>query len=303
MNTLVIILGPTASGKTALAVRLATYFNTDIINADARQFYKGLDIGTAKPTPEEQAGIKHHLLDFLNPSDHYNISCFEKDVLSLLERLFQSNTIVLMTGGSGLYIDTICHGIDPMPGVNPILRSELENEFKTNGIEPLRQKLLSLDPEYFASMDTMNPHRLIRAIEVCVTTGIKYSQLRRKNSANRFFRIVKIGLDLPRQDLYEKINHRTEEMVRSGLEDEARKFFHLKNFNALNTVGYKEFFEYFAGDLTLSQAIEKIRTNTRRYAKRQMTWFRKDKDIQWFSPEAFGDILTYIESETGKSIK
>ena len=298
-KTLIILLGPTASGKTDLAIDLANHFKTEIISADSRQFYKEIPIGTAAPDSIQLAKVKHHFVGHLSVRDNYNVFRFEQDVLKLLEKGFQTREVFIMTGGSGLYIDAVCHGIDDLPDPDPMLRNSLDKLFKAQGIEALQQKLKELDPDYFRTVDLKNSKRLMRAIEVCLQTGKPYSQQRLKKGKERSFNIIKIGLDAPRETLNQRINLRTDEMINAGWLDEAEAVFPLRNLNALNTVGYKELFSYFDGERTLEEALVKIKTNTRRYAKRQMTWFRKDKSIHWFEPGKVEEIIGFIEKEIG----
>ncbi|MBN2638246.1 MAG: tRNA (adenosine(37)-N6)-dimethylallyltransferase MiaA [Bacteroidales bacterium] len=294
-KTLVVIAGPTASGKTTLTIRLAQAFDTEIISADSRQFYREIPIGTAAPTIEEQALIPHHFVGHLSVFDEYNISMYEKDVLQLLSEKFKEKDILFMTGGSGLYINAVCNGIDPLPDPTPELREELNQLLKKEGISALQNILKELDPEYYAEVDTNNPVRLQRAIEICRGTGRKYSELRSNQPVERNFNIIKIALNVNRDELARRIHMRTHAMLEAGWTEEARIMFPHKHLNALNTVGYKELFSYFEGKLTLEEAVEKIETNTRRYAKRQRTWFRKDKDIHWFAPEDIQGISNLIK--------
>lgn len=295
-KSLIVILGPTAIGKTKLSIELAKKFNTEIISADSRQFYKEMNIGTAKPSKEELESAKHHFIGNLSVSDNYNVSMFEQQALLCLNKIFYKNKYAIMVGGSGLYINALCHGIDELPDPDESLREQLKNLYKTKGIEALKTKLQKLDPEYYAIVDKANPKRLMRGIEVCITSGKKYSSLRSQGYKNRYFNIIKIGLTIKREELFEKINKRVDIMIDSGLLDEAKNLYHYKNLNALNTVGYKELFEYFDKKTSLERAIENIKTNTRRYAKRQMTWFKKDKDIKWFNPENIQEIIEYIKN-------
>ena len=290
-KTLLIILGPTASGKTDLAVKAAKWLGTEIISADSRQFYKELTIGTAKPSPEQLAEVKHHFIGHIPVTERYNISRFENDVIRLLEDLFQSYHTVVMTGGSGLYIDAVCRGVDEQPEHDPAIRHILQVEYKNRGIEYLRNELLRLDPDYYQEVDLSNPNRLMRALEVCLMTGKTYSSYRKGRQKTRDFRIMKIGLDIPRDELVMRINQRVDEMMDRGLVEEARANLADRHLNALNTVGYKEIFEYLDGNCTLEEAVEKIRVNTRRYAKRQMTWFRKDKEIKWMAPASITKVV------------
>ncbi len=282
---LLILLGPTASGKTDLAISLAQRLGTEIISADSRQFYMELSIGTAKPSPEQLSAVKHHLIGHISVTEKYNISRFEQDVMKLLEKLFKKHDVVVLCGGSGLYIDAVCHGIDEQPEHDPAIRKVLQDHYKSKGISYLQDELLRLDPEYHRQVDLANPQRLIRALEVCLMTGKPYSSYRKGMKKQRPFRIVKIGLDIPRERLIEKINLRAEKMIAGGLVEEARQNIGFRHLNALNTVGYKEIFEFLDGKCSLEEAVEKIKINTRQYAKRQMTWFRKDPGILWVKAE------------------
>ncbi|UBM61063.1 tRNA (adenosine(37)-N6)-dimethylallyltransferase MiaA [Candidatus Sulfidibacterium hydrothermale] len=293
-KTLLVILGPTASGKTGVAIRLAKYLKTEIISADSRQFYREIPIGTAAPTEEQLREVPHHFVGNLSLQDDYNVSRFERDVLKLLEQKFRQHEVIIMAGGSGLYIDAVCKGIDALPDPDPQLRQTLEKQWKQQGIAMLQQQLEELDPDYYAVVDRQNPKRLMRAIEVCLQTGKKYSELRLNRPAERDFRILKIGLNLPRQELFERIHQRTDQMLENGWLEEARRVLPFREKNALNTVGYKELFAFFDGKMTLEEAVEKIKTNTRRYAKRQLTWFKRDTDIHWFSPEETDSILAFV---------
>jgi tRNA dimethylallyltransferase len=296
-NTLIVLAGPTASGKSAIAVHIAKHFHTEIISADSRQFYKELPIGTAAPTAEMLNEVKHYFVGNLSLTDVYNASKFEKDVLQLLETSFLKRPVIVLTGGSGLYIDVVCNGIDEIPDTEIHIRKKVQHIFETSGIEGLQNKLHEIDPEYFEFVDSKNPVRLMRAIEVFLQTGEKYSALRQNEKKQRNFRIIKIALELPRGILYERINKRTDEMIALGWIDEAKAVFPLRHLNALNTVGYKELFKFIGGEWPLEFAVEKIKTNTRRYAKRQMTWFKKNDDYFWFSPENKEAIIMYIQNE------
>jgi len=296
---LVIILGPTASGKTDVAIHLAKYFNTEIISADSRQFYREIPIGTAAPTVRQLTMLPHHFVGNLSLKDDYNVSQFEQDVLALLKEKFRKQNLMVMTGGSGLYIDAVCKGIDYLPDPDPALRKTLQEIWQQQGIGVLQQQLQQLDPVYYEQVDRQNHKRLMRAIEVCLQTGQKYSELRLNKPQKRDFRILKIGLNLPRDQLFARINRRTEIMLSNGWLEEARNVLPFRDMNALNTVGYKELFTYLDGKLTLEEAIEKIKTSTRRYAKRQLTWFRKDKEIHWFSPEEVEVILQFVKETPG----
>ncbi len=290
---LVVIQGPTASGKTSVAIKLAKYFNTEIISADSRQFYREIPIGTAAPTQLELDEVSHHFIGNLSIADDYNVYKFEHDVIDLLNTKFANSPIVILTGGSGLYIDAVCNGIDLLPDIDKEIRKSVTSIFENDGIEALLEKLLELDPIYYHQVDKNNPKRLMRAIEVCLQTNSTYSELRKNKPQQRCFDIIKIGLKIPREIIVERINNRVDEMIANGWVDEAKLVFPYRKFNSLNTVGYKELFTFFDGEFTLNQAIEKIKTNTRRYAKRQMTWLRRDKNINWFD---YDDVSGIIES-------
>ncbi|MEI6823393.1 MAG: tRNA (adenosine(37)-N6)-dimethylallyltransferase MiaA [Bacteroidota bacterium] len=280
-NTLIVIAGPTGIGKTALAIDVAMHFNTEIVSADSRQFYKELKIGAAFPNRKELSAVKHHFIGNLSITDEYNVSKYEQDALQTLETIFTTQTTAVLVGGSGLYLDAVCKGIDELPDPDPELRESIKTLFYENGITALQSKLKLLDPEYYNQVDRDNPKRLMRAIEVCITTGKTYTSLRLSNPKPRDFNIIKIGLFTDREVMYWRINQRTDKMIKDGLIDEAFSLLSFRNYNALNTVGYKELFNYFDKTLTLEEAIDKIKINTRRYAKRQLTWFNKDKNIIW----------------------
>jgi len=293
---LIVVTGPTAVGKTSVSIEIAKHFSTEIISADSRQFFKEISIGTARPSVEELRTVHHHFIGHLSIADRYNVSGFEMDALKLLELLFQHHRVIVMTGGSGLYINAVCHGIDELPDPDPALRELLRELLKTQGIIPLQEKLCELDPVYYKQVDQDNPIRLIRAIEVSVMTGLPYSSFRKNKPKPRSFKTVKIGLTRDRPELFERINSRVDQMMMNGLLEEARNVYPFRHVNALNTVGYKELFAFFDGLMTLEEAIEKIRTNTRRFARRQLTWFDKDKDIRWFHPDEYQKIINYINS-------
>ena len=295
MSSLIVVAGPTASGKSVLAIQLAKHFSTEIIIADSRQFYKGLDIGTAKPDEAELASVKHHFIDSHDLSNLYNISEYEKDTISILNKLFQKNDVALLTGGSGLYIKAVCEGIDVIPGRDETIRKEIQILLETHGIQALREKLKQLDPEYYSRVDNSNPHRLIRALEVCMLTGEKFSGLRKSTALVRPFNIIKIGLLLEREDLYRRIDERVDHMMACGLLEEARSLLPFRHLNALNTVGYKELFSHFDQEISLEHAVDLIKRNTRNYAKRQMTWFRREEGIKWFDPKDILEIIEYLE--------
>ena len=293
--TLLVIAGPTASGKTDIAIKLAKHFNTEIISADSRQFYKEIPLGTAAPTQSQLDEVKHHFVGNLSIFDDYNVSQYEKDVLKLLDDLFKKHNIVIMAGGSGLYIDAVCKGIDELPDPDPLLRKELNERFENEGIISLQKELETLDPEYFEVVDKKNPKRLMRAIEVCRQTGKKYSELRKNKPAPRNFDIIKTAIDIDRKTLFERIENRTDIMLENGWLEEAEAVYPFRHLNSLNTVGFKELFKYISGEWTLELATEKIKTNTRRYAKRQITWFKKDRDIIWVENGNINNIIKLTE--------
>lgn len=295
-KTLIVVIGPTAVGKTAMAIEIAKHFKTEIISADSRQFYKELKIGVASPSEEELKSAKHHFIGNLSINDSYNVSKFETEALICIENIFVNNNHAVLVGGSGLYIDAVCKGIDDLPDPEENLREEIKENFKNQGIEYLRNQLKILDYEYYNQVDLANPKRLMRAIEVCLTTGKTFTSLRINQQKPRDFNIIKIGLELPRDVLYERINKRVDLMIEEGLEKEVKSLISQKNLNALNTVGYKEIFDYLEGKTSFEFAIEKIKINSRRYAKRQLTWFKRDKEIKWFNPIETDKIINFIKS-------
>ena len=283
-KTLIVIAGPTAVGKTAVAIELAKKLNTEIISADSRQFYREMTIGTAKPTTDELKQAKHHFIDSHSIKDSFSVGDFEEQGLALLDDIFKKQDTAILVGGSGLYIKAICEGFDKLPSASPEVRDNLNLEFKTNGIVPLQEKLKVADPVYYSQVDLNNPQRLIRALEVFESTGVPFSSYRKSTVNIRPFRCIKIGLNLPREELYQRINQRVDVMVKDGLVEEVKSLSPYRHFNALNTVGYSELFDYFDGKTDLPSAIELIKQNTRRFAKRQLTWFKKDKEIGWYNP-------------------
>ena len=293
-KTLIAIVGPTAVGKTAVAIKLAQKLHTEIISADSRQFYREMAIGTAKPTAEELAQAKHHFVDSHSITESFSVGDFEKQGLQLLETLFKKHDTVILVGGSGLYIKAICEGFDELPSASIETREKLNLEFAEKGIIYLQEKLKVADPVYYEQVDLNNPQRLIRALEVIETTGKPFSSYRKATVNSRPFNIIKIGLNLPREILYQRINQRVDEMLKQGLIEEVRSLLPYRELNALNTVGYSELFDYFDGKTDLNTAVELIKQNTRRFAKRQLTWFRKDADMQWFQPEAFTPTIYYL---------
>jgi tRNA dimethylallyltransferase len=296
-NILLVLLGPTGIGKTEVSIDIAGRFGCEIISCDSRQFYKEMAIGTSPPTADQLKKIKHHFIKFLSVKSYYSASIFERDVLNLLPELFRRNRIVLMTGGSGMYIDAVCNGIDDIPDVDPAIREKYTLKYKEEGLESLRASLKLLDPEHYKKVDLRNYKRIIRALEICETTGLPYSTYLKNIKRERDFRVIKIGLERTREELYERINVRVDMMISQGLEEEARTLHEFKNLNALNTVGYKELFDLLEGKISREKAVELIKRNSRRYAKRQMTWWAKDNEIKWFHPEKKREILEYIENE------
>jgi tRNA dimethylallyltransferase len=291
MKTLIVIAGPTASGKTAAAIKVAKALNTVIINADSRQFYKEMSIGTAVPSPKELQEVKHYFVQNISILNDYDVATYEQDVLLLLKKLFLEHDQVVLTGGSGLFIDAVCKGIDTMPDIDQAVRERVDNLFHEGGLAALQQEVQRLDPEYWAIVDQKNPRRLQRALEVCYQTGKTFTSFRTRSSAKRDFNIVKYALLREKQDLYNRINLRVEIMLSQGLVDEARKLYPYRRRNALNTVGYKELFDYFDGKISLNEAVEQIKLNTRHYAKRQMTWLRKDTEYQWIEPSSIETVI------------
>ena len=281
LKTLIVIAGPTASGKTAYSIDLAKELDTVIINADSRQIYKEMSIGTADPTPKELHEVKHYFIHNISIFDDYDVAVYEKQVMQLLPKLFTKHERVILTGGSGLFIDAVCKGIDAMPDIEEATREKVATLFQTQGLEGLQLEVQRLDPEYWAIVDQKNPRRLQRALEVCYQTGKTFTSFRTQTKVERDFKIEKYAIQRDKQDLHNRINHRVEMMLAQGLVDEARKLYPYRQLNALNTVGYKELFEYFDSKCTLNEAVEQIKLNTRHYAKRQMTWLRKDPEYQW----------------------
>jgi tRNA dimethylallyltransferase len=292
---LVILAGPTAVGKTNTAISLAQHFKSEIISADSRQFYKELKIGAAPPDKIQLESAKHHFVGFKNVTDYYNVSRFEQDVINLLPSLFDKNPIVIMTGGSGLYINAVCNGIDDMPDFDEELRQQLTERMANEGIESLRLELKKLDPDSYNNVDLKNTNRVFRALEMCLLTGKPYSQFLQKTKRKREFNIVRIALNIDRAHLHERINKRVDLMIEKGLENEARELSEFRTCNALKTVGYKELFEYFDGVHNLDVAIELIKRNTRRYARRQISWFNRNNDYKWFGPEHISEIIAFIQ--------
>lgn len=296
---LIVLTGPTGIGKTCVGIEVAKHFNTEIISADSRQLYKELSIGTAVPSPPELSDVKHHFVQSFSINENLNASKFESLALNTLETLFENHEIVLMVGGSMLYVDAVCKGIDLMPDVEPEVRESLKTKLDMEGLESLRFQLKRLDPEYYETVDLKNPNRIIHALEICLVTGKPYSSFRLSPNRKRPFEIIKIGLDCERETLHQHINRRVDKMVEAGLEDEARKLYPLKHLNALNTVGYREWFAHFDGEISREKAIELIKRNSRRYARKQLTWFRNDAEINWFQPSETSQIIKFIENKIG----
>jgi len=294
----VILAGPTAVGKTALSIQLAKQFQTEIISADSRQFYTEMEIGTAKPTLEEMEGVAHHFINSKSIHDDYNVGQFEKDALKKLEKLFLEHDVVLVVGGSGLYVKALCEGIDDMPSIPAEIRQKLNAEYVQNGLEFLQNEVKQCDPKYFEIVDQQNPQRLIRALELYRATGKNMSYYRaQKNEVERPFNIVKVGLERPREELYERINLRMDQMIAEGLFEEAQALYTYKHLNALQTVGYSEIFGYLDGICDRDEAVRLLKRNSRRYAKRQMTWFKRDSEFRWFSAEDKEEIIPYLDNE------
>lgn len=297
MKKLLVIGGATASGKTALAIRLAQYFGTEILSADSRQFYREMSIGTAKPNEQELAAAKHHFIDFLSVAENFSVGDFERDALARLDKIFQEKELAILVGGSGLYLRAVCEGLDKFPDISSDTKKKVEIGEQTGGLLWLQKELARLDPQHFARVDQQNPARLRRALEVCLETGQSYSSFLGQGSRqSRGFQPIYIYLDWPRPELYARIEARVDQMIQDGLEEEARGLLPFRDRAPLRTVGYEEFFDYFDGNLSLAETIDKIKQHSRNYAKRQVTWFSKHGDWKKFKPEAEAEILAYIQS-------
>ena len=296
-KTLIVITGPTAVGKTALCLDIAQHFGIPIINADSRQIYKELKIGTASPTSEQLQLVPHYFVGSLSLTDYYSASLFEQQVLEILSRQFRSHDFALMAGGSMMYIDAVCDGIDDIPTVDDQTRETLKQRLKEEGLEALVEQLKELDPEYYEIVDRQNPRRVVHGLEICLMTGKTYTSFRKREKKERPFRIVKIGLNRPREELYDRINQRVDQMMQQGLLEEAKALYPMRQMNALNTVGYKELFDYLDGRWPLEEAVERIKGNTRRYARKQLTWYKKDPQIRWFHPDDKEQIISYISQD------
>ncbi len=293
-KTLIVLIGPTGVGKTELSLSIAEHFHTPILSADSRQLYADLKIGTAAPTPEQLARVPHHFVGTLKLTDYYSAAQYEADVLARLDELFRTQDVALLTGGSMMYVDAICKGIDDIPTVDSETRTLMLKRYEEEGLETLCSELKLLDPEYYRIVDLKNPKRVIHALEICYMTGKTYTSFRTQSKKERPFRIIKIGLTREREELYDRINRRVDQMMADGLLEEARSVYPYRHLNSLNTVGYKEMFNYLDSEWTLDFAVEKIKQNSRIYSRKQMTWFRRDKDIAWFHPDQQTEILNYI---------
>ena len=296
-KTLIVLLGPTGVGKTNLSLKLAEHFHSPILSADSRQIYKGMIVGTAAPTMEQQENIEHYFVGMLDIDHYFNAWQFEELVMKTLDVLFQQKDTLLMCGGSMMYIDAVCNGIDYLPNVHNNVRLQLVKEYEEKGLEPMQMRLKELDPDYYQIVDLKNHKRVLHALEICLTSGKTYTSFRTNNKTERPFSIIKIGLTREREELYQRINQRVDEMMANGLLEEATKLYPFRHHNALNTVGYKEMFKYLDGEWTLDFAIEKIKQNSRIYSRKQMTWFKRDPEIVWFHPDNQQEILRYIGNQ------
>ena len=294
MNTLIVITGPTAVGKTQLTLELAKHYGIPVINADSRQIYKELKIGTASPTEEQLKQVRHYFVGSKSINEYYNASMYEQEVMQLLERLFTTSRVQMLSGGSMMYIDAVCNGIDDIPTIREDIRTEMKRRYQEEGLEALCEDLKKLDPEHYETVDRQNYRRVIHALEICYQTGKTYTSFRKQTKKERPFKIVKIGLNRNREELYKRINQRVDDMMAQGLLDEARAMTPYREVNALNTVGYKELFDYMDGRWPLEEAVERIKGNTRRYARKQLTWYKRDENIGWFHPDQQQEILNYI---------
>lgn len=297
MNTLVVLLGPTGVGKTEVALQIAEHLQSPIINADSRQLFAEIPIGTAAPTKEQQERVKHYFVGTLHLTDYYSAAKYEEDVLQLLNQLFNQQQMALLSGGSMMYIDAVCQGIDDIPTVDEATRRLMKRKLETEGLDALVAELKVLDPEHYKIVDLHNPRRVVHALEICYMTGNTYTSYRKNTKKIRPFNIIKIGLNRPREEMYERINNRVLKMMNQGLIEEAKAVYPQKGLNALNTVGYKELFAYFDGDISLDDAILKIQSNTRQYMRKQVTWFKRDNEIKWFSPTNIEEIINYIDDQ------
>lgn len=297
MKTLITLQGPTGVGKTELSLRLAEFFDTCILNADSRQVYRDIPIGTAAPTEAERQRVPHHFVGMLALDDYYSAAQYESDVLQLLnDEVFLQKDVAILSGGSMMYIDAVCKGIDDIPTIDAETREMMRERYEREGLEPLAEELRLLDPDYYVECDIRNPKRVVHALEICYMTGRTYTSFRVRRKAHRPFRIIKVGLQREREELYDRINRRVDSMMQDGWLDEARRVLPFRHCNSLNTVGYKELFKYLDGEWELDFALEKIRRNTRVYSRKQMTWFRRDEEVRWFHPEDANGILDYLQA-------
>lgn len=294
---LIVIVGPTGSGKSDLAIEIAERYGAPIISTDSRQFYRGIPIGTAQPDAEQLQRVEHHFIASHDLKQEFNCGAYETEALAKLEELYRKHDVVVAVGGSGLYIKALCEGMDSLPEAEPELREELTRRLRSEGLESLCEELRQRDPAYYEEVDRNNPARVLRALEVCISTGLPYSSMRTGEKRQRPFNIIKLGIDMERERLYERINRRVDVMMQMGLEQEARAVYHLRTLNSLQTVGYREMFDYFDGTISRDEAIELIKRNSRRYAKRQMTWFRRDEEIKWVDTANKQIIEEYLDSK------
>ena len=296
MPNLIVLIGPTGVGKTELSLRLAEYYHTDIVSSDSRQLYADLKIGTAAPTSEQLSRVKHHLVGTLGLTDYYSAARYEEEAIAIIQELFKENDTVIVTGGSMMYVDAVCNGIDDIPSIDEETRAMMMEKYESEGLENLCAELKLMDPEYYKVVDLKNYKRVVHALEICYQTGKTYTSYRTKQKKERPFNIIKVGLIREREELYDRINRRVDIMMEEGLLKEAEPFFELRHLNSLNTVGYKEIFNFFDGTWELPFAIEKIKQNSRIYSRKQMTWFKRDKDIKWFHPDQEKDIIEYCDA-------
>jgi tRNA dimethylallyltransferase len=296
---LILVVGPTAVGKTELCIKLAKKFNTEIISSDSRQFYREMNLGTAKPSTEELAMVKHHMINTLSVEDEYDVKKFEEEAIQLLEKLFENKNEVIMTGGSGLFSDAVVKGLDDIPEIHLEIRDQVIKDYEKHGLTWLQEQIKQGDPEYFEQVDRQNPQRLMRALEIIRGTGQKFSSFRVRKKIERNFQTIKIGLTRDREELYARIDLRMDQMIENGLFEEAANFFDSRHLNALQTVGYSEIFGYLEGKYDREEAVRLLKRNSRRYAKRQLTWFRRDEEIKWFHPEQSDEIILWVENQIG----
>lgn len=301
MPTLIVLIGPTGVGKTELSLKIAEHCHTEIISSDSRQLYADLKIGTAAPTPEQLKRVPHHFVGTLQLTDYYSAARYEEEVMEKLKELFQTHSSVVMTGGSMMYIDAVCKGIDDIPTIDSDTRELMLKRYEKEGLEALCAELKLLDPEYYAQVDVKNPKRVIHALEICYMTGKTYTSFRTRSQKKRPFNILKIGLRREREELYERINRRVDLMMEEGLLEEAKRVYPYRSLNSLNTVGYKELFKFLDGEWELPFAIEKVKQNSRIYSRKQITWFKRDADITWFHPDQETEIMEYISRQIGQN--